>query len=382
VFVGTLGIVNLFADMTYEGARAVTGPFLGSLGASAAVVGFVAGLGELLGYVLRSISGYFADRTGRYWVLIFSGYAINMLAVPALALAGDWPIAAAFIVAERTGRAIRRPSVEALIAGAGDSIGQGWVFGLNEALDQTGATIGPLITALVLYAHGGYDRAFAFLLSPALLCLGALVAAKLLYPDQASDKRGSTTATDSRLYPKTYWLYAAAGACFAAGFADFSLIAFHFRKVSAVDQALIPVLYSVAMAVGAITSLVPGHFLDRVSTVVALVSFSISACSAPLVFLGHSALIGAGVCFWGIGLGAQDSIIKALLARVVHSNRGTAFGLFDTIFGASWFVGSAAMGLLYANPLIGLVALSTVLQVVAVPPLWMAMRDRSGDGRE
>lgn len=128
LFVITFGIINLFADMTYEGARGVTGPFLGSLGASAAVVGFVAGLGELLGYGLRYISGYLADKTGKYWVLIFAGYAINMLAVPALALVGQWPIAASLIVAERTGRAIRRPSVEALLAEAGNSIGHGWVF--------------------------------------------------------------------------------------------------------------------------------------------------------------------------------------------------------------------------------------------------------------
>ena len=88
-FVLIIGVANLFADLTYEGARGIVGPFLASLGASAAIVGFVAGLGELLGYGLRSISGYFADKTHRYWLFAFSGYAINMLAVPALALAGQ-----------------------------------------------------------------------------------------------------------------------------------------------------------------------------------------------------------------------------------------------------------------------------------------------------
>jgi hypothetical protein len=108
-FVLIIGIVNLFADMTYEGARGITGPFLGSLGATATIVGFVAGFGELIGYSLRSVSGYFADKTQKYWIVTFGGYLVNMLAVPALALAGNWPLAAALIVAERTGRAIRRP---------------------------------------------------------------------------------------------------------------------------------------------------------------------------------------------------------------------------------------------------------------------------------
>src|SRR5207237_10481512 len=105
-FVVIIGIVNLFADMAYEGGRSITGPFLGSLGASATVVGFVAGFGELLGYSLRSISGYFSDKTHRYWIFTFLGYITNTLAVPALALAGNRPLAAALIVAAVTGSAI------------------------------------------------------------------------------------------------------------------------------------------------------------------------------------------------------------------------------------------------------------------------------------
>src|ERR1043166_6626669 len=98
-FVLIIGIANFFADFTYEGARAISGPFLGSLGASAAIVGFVAGFGELVGYGLRSVSGYFADKTHRYWAVAFVGYAINTFAVPALALAGNWPLASALVIA-------------------------------------------------------------------------------------------------------------------------------------------------------------------------------------------------------------------------------------------------------------------------------------------
>src|ERR1700761_860109 len=177
-----MGIVSLFADMTYEGARSISGQFLLTLGASATVVGFVAGLGELAGYGLRSIFGYLADKTHKYWAFIIVGYAINLLAVPALALAGNWPLAAALMIAERTGRAIRRPSVHALLAHAGTQIGTGWAFGLHEALDQTGATIGPLITALILYLHGGFRHAFAVLIVSALLCLGTLTVARFFHP--------------------------------------------------------------------------------------------------------------------------------------------------------------------------------------------------------
>ena len=76
-FVLTMGIVNLFADMTYEGGASINGPFLGTLGASAAAVSIIAGAGEFVGYSLRSVAGYVADRTGKHWPITFLGYAIN-----------------------------------------------------------------------------------------------------------------------------------------------------------------------------------------------------------------------------------------------------------------------------------------------------------------
>lgn len=276
-FVLILGIVNFFADMTYEGARGITGPFLGSLGASATIVGFVAGFGELAGYGLRSISGYFADRTRRYWAFAFLGYAINMLAVPALALTGSWPAAATLMIAERTGRAIRRPSIESMLSHAGRVIGHGWVFGLNEALDQAGATLGPLITAFVLYRHGGYQHAFAVLLISALLCLSVLFVAWLLHRRPHELEGEPTPHPSSKGFSRAYWLYLAAGAFIAAGFADFSLMGFHFQRTGTVSQGLIPVFYAAAMAWGALASLVFGRLLDKLGLPILLVAFGIPA---------------------------------------------------------------------------------------------------------
>jgi predicted MFS family arabinose efflux permease len=374
-FVLIIGIVNFFADMTYEGARAITGPFLGSLGASAAIVGFVAGLGELMGYALRSASGYFADKTRRYWLVTFLGYAVNMLAVPALALAGNWPQAATLIVAERTGRAIRRPVVEAMLSHAGSAIGQGWVFGLNEALDQIGATLGPLITAVVLWRRGGYRHAFAVLLISALCCLAVLVVARLIHrrPDQMEE--GQTTSSMSKGFSKAYWLYLIAGACIAAGFADFALIAFHFQKAGSVSPGLIPVFYAAAMASGAIASLVLGKLLDKIELPILLIGFGVPAFFAPLVFVREIRLEFIGMIPWGIGMGAQDSCLKATLSHVLPSEkRSTGFGVFDTGFGIAWFAGSAIMGLLYSKSIPALIAFSVIFQLLALPVLALANR--------
>ena len=211
-FVIVIGGANFFADLTYEGARGITGPFLGSLGASATVVGFVAGFGELVGYSLRSVTGYFADRTRKYWLVTFVGYIINMLAVPALALAGNWPVAAGLIVAERTGRAIRKPAVEAMLSDAGKSIGAGWAFGLHEALDQAGAMVGPLVAALILFQGKSYRSAFAVLLVSALLCLGIVAIARLVHARGAPPEKRPSHLLEAPGSSKAYWIYLAAGA--------------------------------------------------------------------------------------------------------------------------------------------------------------------------
>jgi len=374
-FVLIIGIVNFFADMTYEGARSIVGPWLGLLGASATVVGFVAGFGEMVGYGLRSISVYLADRTHKYWSIAFTGYAINMLAVPALALAGHWPTAATLVIAERTGRAIRKPAVESMLYYAGQSIGQGWVFGLNEALDQTGATLGPLITAWVLYRHGSYRHAFAVLLISGLLCLAVLFFAWALRRRPHQLKGQSARTLTGKGFPHAYWLYVTGGALIAAGFADFSLIAFHFQKSATVQQDIVPVFYAVAMATGAVSGLLFGKLLDKVGTPVLFAAFGISAFFAPLVFLYGSKLELIGMVLWGIGLGAQESCLKAVLATVVPSEkRSTAFGVFDTGFGIAWFLGSALMGLLYDKSIPALVVFSVALQLLALPILGLANR--------
>jgi predicted MFS family arabinose efflux permease len=376
-FVLIIGIVNFFADFTYEGARGIVGPFLGSLGASAPVLGFVAGFGELMGYALRSVSGYFADKFHRHWLLAFLGYALNMLAVPGLALTAQWPAAATLVVAERVGRGIRKPTVDAMLSYAGKSIGAGWVFGLNEALDQTGATIGPLLMALVLYLGGGFHTGFAVLLIPALLCLATLLAARLLHPRPHELEQGTEHTFASANLSRAYWIYFAAGAFIAAGFADFALIGFHFQKADAVPRNLIPLFYAVAMASGALASIPMGRLFDRFGPNILLFAVLVSAAAGPLVFLGTFEFALIGMIFWGIGMSAQGALFQAMLTHVIPpQKRSTAFGLFDTAFGVAWFLGSAAMGLLYDKSIVAVALLSMALQLAAIPVIFIGNRQR------
>jgi MFS-type transporter involved in bile tolerance (Atg22 family) len=227
-FVVLLGLVSLCADMTYEGARSITGPFLGTLGASGAVVGFVSGLGELAGYALRLVSGYLSDRTRRYWLLTFTGYTVNLLAVPLLALAGHWLLASTLIVVERLGKAIRTPARDAMLSHATRQMGHGWGFGLHEAMDQIGAVLGPLIVFAVLSCRSDYRLGFAMLLLPALLALitlGIALGCSFPVPTNWKPERFPYKRAAS---DQTYWVYLGAVGLVAAGYADFPLMAYHF----------------------------------------------------------------------------------------------------------------------------------------------------------
>lgn len=366
-FVILLGVVSLFADMTYEGARSIAGPFLAVLGASGLVVGIVAGLGELIGYGLRLVSGYFSDRTQRYWAITVVGYTVNLIAVPLLALAGSWELAAVLIILERTGKAIRTPARDAMLSYATHQTGRGWGFGLHEAMDQIGAVTGPLIVAAVLALRGTYQTGFAILLVPALVAIGVLVLARVLYPNPR-ELEIATLTLKKEGFPRAYWVYLAGIVFVAAGYVDFPLIAFHFEKAGVAPSAVIPVLYAVAMGMDAIAALVFGRLFDRIGISALVIVSLLSALFAPLVFLGDFALAALGMSLWGIGLGAQESILRAAVAGMVSpERRGSAYGIFNTAFGLVWFLGSALMGYLYDVSLPALIAFSVLTQLGAVP---------------
>ncbi|HOK66079.1 MAG TPA: MFS transporter [Anaerohalosphaeraceae bacterium] len=374
-FVVLLGVVSLLSDVTYEAARSISGPYLAVLGAGAAVVGGVAGLGELLGYGLRILSGLVSDRTGRYWLMTLVGYTVNLLAVPALALAGRWEIAAVLLMAERFGKALRTPARDAMLSHAAASVGRGWAFGIHEAMDQIGAVLGPLIVSAVLAWRGDYRFGFAVLLIPALLALTALVLARILYPHPSSLE--TQAVSGRRGLHRAFWLYLAAASCIAFGFVDFPLIAFHIKTTHLLGDAWIPFLYAVVMGIDAVAALVLGRWYDKKGMIILAGAAVLSAGCAPLVFLTSRWGLLAGMVLWGIGMGALESILRAAVSELVpKERRATGFGIFNSGFGLAWFAGSALMGFLYTHSLLWPSVLSAAAQLLSVPLILYVQRMR------
>lgn len=373
-FVLLIGIMSFFADFTYEGARSIIGPYLGMLGASAAVIGIVTGLGELLGYGLRLVSGRLSDQTQQFWPITIFGYIIQMAAVPLLALAGNWPVAALLIILERVGKATRNPPRDVMLSHAAREMGYGWAFGMHEALDQCGALAGPLVVAAVLALRGQYRLAFAVLLVPALITLCILAIARFLYP-RPQDLESHPPNIRARGLPRIFWIYLAGAVLVAAGFADFPLIAYHFQQTSVVPTAWVPVFYAIAMGVSGVGSLLFGRLFDRFGIIVLVPLTLLSALFAPLAFLGQFWIALVGSALWGLGMGVHESIIPAAVALMVpQQRRASAYGLFTAGYGIFWFLGSTILGLLYGVSLPALIIFSVIVELAAIPLFLLVQR--------
>src|SRR5277367_2227879 len=361
-FIVCLGIVSLFADMTYEGAHSIIGPYLRDLGATGLQVATIAGVGEMLAASLRLFSGRFADRTRSYWAITFCGYAMNVVAVPALAWASNWRLAAILIVAERTGKALRGPARDVLLSGATQEVGHGWGFGLHSIMDQTGAVIGPLLMVAAVARSHHFGPGFLWLAFPAVGTLVALIAARALNPERSRP----VMAPAEQSLPRVFWIYVAAAGLLACGMVDFPLLAYHFQSAKMSTQVEIPLLYAGAMAVNGLTALLFGRLFDRFGLNTLVFGIFISLAGLPLGFLFGPVGAIASVACWAIGLGAQDACLRSGIATIVSMNkRGGAFGSLNGVFGVMWFLGSAVMGLLYSQSLAALVVFGVVTQLSA-----------------
>ncbi|HEY6321835.1 MAG TPA: MFS transporter [Thermoanaerobaculia bacterium] len=378
-FVLLVGAMSFFADFAYEGARSILGPYLAILGATGAAVGVVTGFGELAGYGLRLVSGRLADRTRRFWPITIAGYVVQMAAVPALALAGSWPAAAALLILERIGKATRNPPRDVMLSHAGKQMGgYGWAFGLHEALDQFGALVGPLVVAAVLAGRGDYRLAFAALAAPAVVTLALLAAARLLYPRPEEMESRAPDVQGAGL-PRVFWIYLGGAALVAAGFADFPLIAFHFQRTARVTGSWVPVFYAVAMGTSGAGSLVLGRLFDRRGLGILLPLTVVAAAFAPLVFFGGFWAALAGAALWGLGMGVHESIVPAAVAPMVPAaRRASAYGLFTAAYGLAWFLGSAIIGVLYDRSVTATAIACVAFQLAALPLFYACWRRSPG----
>lgn len=394
-FVFAFGLVSLFADMVYEGARSIIGPYLAMLGASATLVGLVAGTGELIGYGLRLGSAYFVSRTRHYWTWTIVGYALTVLSVPLIGAGGGLLSAMLLYGGERLGKAVRSPAKDTLLSHASTATGRGKAFGVHQFMDQLGAVAGPLLLAAMLaWRPFDYRLAFATLAVPGalvlliLLWLRARVPEPQVYefpngavPEPAVGAPPVKTASlmTASVLPARYWQFVVSIALLSCGIASFPLLAFHAQTRHLLSDAMVPVLFAVAMLVDGVTGLVVGHVYDRRGPVV-LLAVPIAAAGAALAFADSPGLVWLGVAIWGMVNGILDSTVKAAVTGLVPSgSRALAFGWLSLVRGVGLLVAGGLLGVAYDHGIgvaIVLIVAANLLALIGLARVVIS-RDRS-----
>ena len=388
LFIILFGIVSLFSDMTHEGASSIRGAYLSLLGASAATIGFISGLGELIGYSMRYVFGKLTDKSKQYWPMTIAGYVLDIIAVPALALVGEhgWIAACVLLVIQRMGKAIKKPAKDTIMSFAASQEGVGKSFGIQEVLDQIGAFIGPVLLYLVmLFKTEGttfeiYSTCFAVLAIPGAITLILLIVTRCKFPNPEHFEPEPKEYIPFKM-KKEFILYIAGISLFAFGFIDYSIIIMHVSRTyshlasglsetsALVSTGSLPLLYAGAMLVDAVAALFFGMMYDKNGVKALVWSTVISAPFAVFVFAFDSVpMLLIGVALWGVGMGAQESILKAAVTSMVpKASRATGYGVFECSFGAFWFLGSWLMGVLYDVSIPAMIAVSVIAQLAAIP---------------
>ena len=388
LFIILFGIVSLFSDMTHEGASSIRGAYLSLLGASAATIGFISGLGELIGYSMRYVFGKLTDKSKQYWPMTIVGYMLDIIAVPALALVGEhgWIAACVLLVIQRMGKAIKKPAKDTIMSFAASQEGVGKSFGIQEVLDQIGAFIGPVLLYLVmLFKTEGttfeiYSTCFAVLAIPGAITLILLIVTRYKFPNPEHFEPEPKEYISFKM-KKEFILYIAGISLFAFGFIDYSIIIMHVSRTyshlasglsetsALVSTGSLPLLYAGAMLVDAVAALFFGMMYDKNGVKALVWSTVISAPFAVFVFAFDSVpMLLLGVALWGVGMGAQESILKAAVTSMVpKASRATGYGVFECSFGAFWFLGSWLMGVLYDISIPAMIAVSVIAQLAAIP---------------
>jgi len=373
-----LGLVSLFADMTYEGARSVIGAYFEMLGASALIAGAV-GVGEFLGYVMRGVSGVIAGilkSSKVYWGLVYLGYIINLFAVPLLAFTGNWESALLLVILERVGKGLRTPVRDVILAEVTESIGRGKGFGIHEVMDQIGAIAGP---ALVMYAIGKESIRYAFLILaiPAMASISMLILASTTYPKLKSlERRGEGKKIKRRrILSKALLFYIIAMAMLSLGFIHWSLFIYHVSYVGLMPVALIPTLYIISMATDAIVAFPVGYIYDKIGPKSILITPLLALITVPLLLHNKvGALITASI-IWGIVMGIYETSMRVVVADLsTPETRAYAYGIYGLVYGFSWGIGNTIMGALYIYSKPYLIAYVVIMEMLALVMIIKTLR--------
>lgn len=313
---------------------------------------------------------------------MFLGYGM-LLVVPLIGFTMNWNILVGLILMERIGKALRSPAKDTILSCVAENqVGIGFAFGLQEALDQIGAFIGPLIFTAVFYFTGKngiaqYQSGYKALFFPyVILMLFLSYAYRRIKRENLIPAVVKREFYSENLKP-IFWIYTAFTFFCTLGFVSFSIVGYHLRANNLMTDAKITLVYSAAMILDAVTALVVGRAYDRLKVksgkrtggILVLMTIPLITMLLPVLTLSNSTtLIVIGMLFFGIVMGTHETVMRSAIADITpFHKRGTGYGVFNTSYGLALLGGAALMGLLYDMDRIGLIiAFTCVVELIAI----------------
>jgi MFS family permease len=348
-----LGFVSMLMDTSSELIHSLLPVFMVSvLGASMVTVGIIEGIGEAVAAFAKVFSGAISDYFGKRKLLVVLGYGLAALTKPVfpLAISIGWVFTARFV--DRIGKGIRGAPRDALVADITPPALRGAAYGLRQALDSTGAIIGPLLAVAFMAWLANDIRAVMWVaVVPAILSVALLVAG-VHEPDRTPSRAGAgqavTLAGIARM-PLRFWLIVLLGAVFTLARFSEAFLVLRAQNVG-LGLRYVPLVMVVMSGVYAAAAYPAGAAADRLSQRALLITGLAVLIAADVVLAaattpGH-ALIGAAL--WGLHMGLTQGLLSKLVADTAPAElRGTGFGVFNLFSGAALLLASVIAGVLW-----------------------------------
>jgi len=365
-----MGIVSMLGDIVYESGRGIAPDYLYFLGASALLVGLTSGVGELVGYGMRLVSGPLADRSHAYWLFIFLGYGL-ILAIPMMGFTNSIWIVMSLVIAERLGKALRSPSRDAVVSVVSKGMGSGKAFGLHEFIDQIGAVVGPAFVGFImLRTANNFSFSLQLLFPFYFLMMAVLYLTYHRIRGAVEEVRRQTTAMEGKL-SRGFWVYSGAVLMNTIGLMPIALILYNGAKIleSGGQLWLVPFLYVIVQLVDAPMALISGHIYDKIGIKLLALPFALSVLPFTFqFFVGLPGVILACIAY-GLVLGMQESTYRAAITDIVPlGKRGSAYGFFNVMLGAGTFVSGVVFGFMLdvsVSPL-SILSFVVIAQILAI----------------
>lgn len=344
-----VGLVSLFTDISSEMISPILPLFLMNvLGAGAATVGLIEGLGEATASLLKMISGWISDRMGRRKPLMLIGYGLSDLTKPLLALAAAWPQVLAIRFADRFGKGVRGAPRDALIADSAPPAVRGKAFGFHRAMDTVGAAIGPLIAFGVLsLSANNYRVAFVVASIPGMLAV--LILTLALREGGPAGRQGAPVRLGFASLGRDYLVFTGVATLFALGNSSDAFLILRAQDLG-LATALVPLAYFGFNLVYALLAIPLGSLSDRIGRrrVITVGYLVFAGVYLGFALAGHAWPVWPLFAAYGAYYALTEGVQRAYVTDLVPAEqRGAALGTFNAATGAAMLPASLIGGLLW-----------------------------------